>query len=304
MDNNQKSIPLEEQVSIERLKQFYNSTAVKVFSLAAFYHSTNVFDINSYQCRYLSRLLYSIESFIMIVEHNCDLSGATTLARMIIDSTVAFHYLYDTNDEQQRLLRHCLYITDGLNAKDKLRKRIETGLRQQSLEQTKKITAIIQKSDKNKEETIQKSLCLLANHPFKRIDPVLFEKLVRSGEWAFCQFPSTLKNGQFKHKKWSTLYQEMGEDRIAPDIASFYSQFVHSLAFSNNKSNPVESDFKDPMTEVMQMLRLLEDFLCRKTKKMQTKDVRLIYAQMEEDRKSMTAEAFYQILIKMHHPDQ
>lgn len=303
MDNNQKSIPLEEQVSIERLKQFYNSTAIKVFSLAAFYNSTNVFDINSYQCRYLSRLLYSIESFIMIVEHNCDLSGATTLARMIIDNTVAFHYLYDTDDEQQRLLRHCLFIIDGLNAKDKLRKRVETGFSQQPQEQNR-VQEILQRSDKNREDIIQESLRLLSNHPIKKDDPLLFEKLIRSGEWTFCNYPSTQKNGQFKHKKWETLYQEMGEERVAPDIASFYSQYVHGLAFSNNKAYPIEADFKDPMTEVMQMLRLLDDFLHRKTKKMMTRNVLLVYAKMEDDRRSMTTDAFYQILIKMHHPNR
>lgn len=273
--------PLMEQVSIKSLKDYYDITAVKVLSLAAFYNSSDVFDLNSYICRHLSKLLYSVESFIMIIEYGRDYSGAVSLARMIIDNTVVLRYIYDSDDRQQRLLRHCLFIIDGLNAKDTSRARITSWLNNLPEEERKVVEETIKKSDETREQIIQASLRLLTEHPYMKDTPEMFEKLIRSGEWAFTQFPYTQKNGKFKHKKWETLYKEMGED-FSPDTTAFYSQFVHGLAYSNIKAHPTIDNFRDPMTEVIQMLILIQDFLVRRTHDIQTEKVRQTYSMMEK----------------------
>ena len=291
--------PLMEQVSIKSLKDYYNITAVKVLSLAAIYNSSDVFDLNSYICRHLSKLLYSVESFIMIVEYGSDYNGAVSLARMIMDKTVVLRYIYDSNDWQQTLLRHCLFIIDGLNAKDSSRARITSWLTELSAAERKVVEETIKESDENREQIIQASLRLLTEHPYMKETPEMFEKLIRSGEWAFTQFPSTQKNGKFKHKKWETLYKEMGDD-FAADTTSFYSQFVHGLAFSNIKARPTIDNFRDPMTEVIQMLKLIEDYLVRRTHDIQTEEIRQTYSMMEKDRKENSTETVYQALVNTH----
>ena len=82
----------------------------------------------------------------------------------------------------------------------------------------------------NAESMIETCLRLLDNHPYKALNPTLFQKIVDNSNWKYESFDATLTKP--KTQNWKDLYALID---IRPDIQSFYSytsQYVHGLSNS------------------------------------------------------------------------
>lgn len=185
----------------------------------------------------IGTLLYMGQNFLKqakslqtLAEQEQDAVSCYGLIRMLADKLCVMYRIYANKDEFETKFRYLLYFLDG----NKKRKEALSLYYQYDGHCTKEkynftniqvISAIT-----NAESTIKICLRQLNNHPYKALNPTLFQKIVDAGNWKYETFDATLTKP--KTQTWKDLYSLID---IRPNIQSFYSytsQYVHGLSNS------------------------------------------------------------------------
>ena len=152
------------------------------------------------------------------------------LIRMQADNLCVMYRIYANKDEVETKFRYLLYFLDG----NRKRKEALSFDYQYDGHCTKEEYDSIHKqvcsAIANAESVINTCLKLLDHHPYKKLNPTLFHKIVDAGNWKYETFDATLTKP--KRQTWEDLYSLID---IRPNIQSFYSytsQYVHGLSNS------------------------------------------------------------------------
>ena len=152
------------------------------------------------------------------------------LIRMQADNLCVMYRIYANKNEDETTFRYMLYFLDG----NRQRKETLSCDYQYDGHCTKEEYDSIHKqvgsAIANAESVINTCLKLLDNHPYKKLNPTLFQKIVDAGNWKYETFDATLTKP--KRQTWEDLYAQID---IRQNIQSFYSytsQYVHGLSNS------------------------------------------------------------------------
>lgn len=185
----------------------------------------------------IGTLLYMGQNFLKqakslhtLAEQEQDAMSCCGLIRMQADNLCVMYRIYANKNEAENTFRYYLYFLDG----NKKRKEALSFDYQYDGHCTKEeynfTNNQVISARANAESIIKICLRLLNNHPYKALNPSLFQKIVDNSNWKYESFDATLTKP--KTQTWKDLYSLID---IRPNIQSFYSytsQYVHGLSNS------------------------------------------------------------------------
>ncbi|MCI7747033.1 MAG: DUF5677 domain-containing protein [Paraprevotella sp.] len=185
----------------------------------------------------IGTLLYMGQNFLKqaqslqtLAEQGQDAVSCYGLIRMQADNLCVMYRIYANNDEVETTFRYLLYYLDG-NRKRKEALSFDYQYDGYcSKEEYDSINTQVNSARANAESIIEICLRLLNNHPYKALNPSLFQKIVDNSNWKYESFDATLTKP--KTQNWKDLYTLIDN---RPNIQSFYSytsQYVHGLSNS------------------------------------------------------------------------
>lgn len=174
--------------------------------------------------------LKQAKSLQTLAEQEQDAVSCFGLIRMQADNLCVMYRIYANKDETETTFRYLLYFLDG----NRKRKEVLSFDYQYdghcAKEEYDSIFNQVVSARANAESMIETCLKLLDNHPYKTLNPTLFQKIVDNSNWKYESFDATLTKP--KTQNWKDLYALID---IRSNIQSFYSytsQYVHGLSNS------------------------------------------------------------------------
>lgn len=185
----------------------------------------------------IGTLLYMGQNFLKqaqslqsLAEQEQDAISCFGLIRMQADNLCVMYRIFANKNEDETTFRYLLYFLDG----NRMRKEALSFDYQYdgycTKEEYDSIHNQVISARANAESMIETCLRLLDNHPYKTLNPTLFQQIVDKSNWKYESFDATLTKP--KTQNWKDLYSLID---IRPNIQSFYSytsQYVHGLSNS------------------------------------------------------------------------
>lgn len=228
---------------LDSYKAFYSIVSYEVLRLNEKFNSRAINDIIGYQVGILMKVMRSFYSLITVIEDCKDYISAASIIRMIVDNIASFHLIYHEKSEDKMLLRHYLFILDGL---DKRLKGMENHkLEHNGLINDEDFDALkkqVGEAIANTQQGIQycnsaiQNLNIYINH--KEFIDILIERC----NWKY----SDLEKPK-KQYTWNEMYDLIDERKSTSDTFSFFSNFVHGLSISNLTINGDDDDDFEPL---------------------------------------------------------
>ena len=208
------------------------------------YPSNNIDDLHGYKAFLLEKLMHSASTYIMVVEECQDYVVASSILRTMLDGISVYHLIYQANQEEI-LLRHYLYILDGVSQKLDIDSRHPLCRRDKITEEEYK--SLVQKLSFMRNNLNQaKDFCIqeirnLEIYPSRKSQ---IERLILKSNWKFKSFENP------KEYKWSELHDLLPTkfQGIYSDFCDYLSQHVHGLSMSNLTIETANKDLYEPLS--------------------------------------------------------
>ena len=215
-----------------------------------------VADIPSYALAFIKKVLVQASSLVMVAKARQDYNTVCAMVRMLADNVATFNLVYGCGDDEEKILRHLLYVMDGVSARHdtlvghpmhydgKIPREIYDALEKQvhgAIDNTAKCISFCEDEIK-KRSTYQTY-------------PEHIDKLINKKDWKFKQVGQT----QLKSYTWKEMYEKL-DIKNGSEMFPFLSQYVHGLSVSNIALNDPD-DFDAPLSFAVCLLGWLYFYL-------------------------------------------
>lgn len=217
------------QSYIDSFRAVYSLVGYEAEQLYKLYNSTAINDIKSYQSKILHKVVRATFTLFKIITSLRDYNSASTILRMMADNMTSYHIIYHEKDEETRLLRHFLFVIDGLKTRLKFLSEHDLHYdgkisRKDYDELCSNVTNAISDSEEGIFFCIKqiKNLSLYTKYQ-NNIDTYIIKK-----NWQFISIDNPV--GRYK---WEDMYKLFDSNKSMAELFVFLSQFVHGLSISN-----------------------------------------------------------------------
>lgn len=226
------SIPELESIGMSLEDMFQLSITMledEIEALSSVYPEGVITDIDGYSLSILRRICKISDTLLCVVENCEDYIVANSIVRMLADAISSYYLIYCESDERNRILRHYLYIIDGVvNRLKILPERLEYDgkITQQEFIQ---LSSQIERARTNYNGAIEvasSNILMLAETEEERKQ---YEALISTHSW---KFKSVGKPNPRQGYTWKELYELLKAGNL-PRYISSLSDFVHGLSTSN-----------------------------------------------------------------------
>lgn len=176
------------------------------------------------------RFLNISDSFDTIVKRGKDIISAYSLIRIMADYLSTMYLIFGTKDENECLFRYILYHRDGFVKRQKELGYDITNDGRLSQQQFNQLIEQMKAAKENAAQGISECDKLLANHPYKKINQLLFDKLVARNQWKYKKFD--VHTTSIEYYKWEDMYSLIDERNSIQSFISYLSQYVRGLSNS------------------------------------------------------------------------
>lgn len=210
-------------------KAIYSLVAYEVEELRSKFPEKAINSIDGYKVGILAKLMFASCSFMVIIEQTHDYSSAATILRSIADNLASYILVYHEKDKDELLLRHYLFLYDGLNTRLNGRLAIIPNT-DSSIPKTEEemLQKMVQEANINDEKAI--AMCLTnirSNNLYKKFTTEL-EYLINYKKWNYISLE------KYKERNtWEKMYPLINGKESSSVYISYLSQFVHGLSSSN-----------------------------------------------------------------------
>lgn len=277
----------------------FNVTIVSVkhvlLSLSKYHNSTFVDDIDSYILCNAKRIYKTACTLRTIIKSEKDYVTASAVLRMLADSLATLYLIYNEEDQDLLVLRHYLYVIDGL--------RTRLGYMSKELHYNNKIKreeydAIASQflnSKRNYENAKFSCIGKIKSCNLYKGHAAIIDKLIEKGNWKF----RNLKSFNMKENKysWSDLYKQL-IPFSTDDNFSFLSDYIHGLSTSNFITEEDETVFEPIYSLATTLLGLLSNLILTRFEKEQSLIRPYMIKAFEDDNMPQN---FVDYLIKQYH---
>jgi len=215
-----------------------------------------VADIPSYALAFIKKVLVQASTLVMVARERKDYNTVCAMVRMLADNMATLNLVYDCDDEEEKVLRHLLYVMDGVSSRhdalvghpmhydgripretyDTLEKQV-----QGAIDNEAKCTRFCEDAIK-------------ARQPYQTHKEHI-DKLIKKKDWKFKQ----IGQPQLKSYSWKEMYEKL-DIKTGDEMFPFLSQYVHGLSVSNIALNDPE-DFDAPLSFAVCLLGWLYYYL-------------------------------------------
>ena len=207
----------------------YSMVGYETEQLYKRYHSDAINDIKSYQSRILHKTVKTIFTLYKVISDLQDYNSAGALIRVIADTLSSYNLIYNESNEETKMLRHYLFILDGLSKREKqLSKHKPKYDGNISVEDYNALLYKIASTYDNTIKGIDFCKEQISHLDLYKKNRECIETYVKNGNWQFSRLDKP--NG---HYQWSEIYKKLFDNDIFTDVFGFLSQYVHGLSISN-----------------------------------------------------------------------
>lgn len=243
--------------SINAVKALLLLFGYELSQLKQKYPINNINDLHGYKASMLENTMHSIATYIMVVEECQDYVVASSIIRMLMDSISVYHLIYHADNTEETLLRHYLYILDGVEEKLNIASR-------HPLQKTDKITEKEYEALSLQLSSMQNNLIQVTHVCHKEIRKldiynsrkIRIEGWMKNGMWKF----KTFDNKAYYH--WSELHDLLPSKfkKLNSDIGRYLSQHVHRLSMSNLVLDTTNKDIYESLsTQIILILNFIHE---------------------------------------------
>ena len=213
-------------------EEFYRTMLVtlkhQVHYLREIHPSNTIDDISAYPLVIINRILNNSITLYNVIERDKDYTIANTIIRSMADSISSLYFIYNETDDEMKLLRHYLFIMDGLNGRVKLLPDSKEYDHKIKREEYDKLLHQIHESKRNFTNAINHCITTIQSQSLYSRNKASIDKIIHTNNWRFKSLNSSDKNAY----NWKELY---GYLDLCCDSSYFsnLSEFVHGLSTSN-----------------------------------------------------------------------
>ena len=207
-------------------------------------------DAVSFMLKLGSNFLNVAETFFDVVKLRKDSNSAYALFRVQADYLATLLLIFEGKSENETKFRYLLYLLDGLSQRTPSLNDKPLYNGEITKEDYDALIKQMESAEKNAKEVFDFCLDAINKHPYKNVNPFLFDKIVKKRQWRYKEFNDTLKNVEYFH--WMDLYPLIDN---RPDVASFISlcsHYVHGNV--NSLLSNTEDEVFDPIVNFDTML--------------------------------------------------
>lgn len=199
------------------------------------YHSNDIDDLYAYKTNILNKILKIIDTFYVVCEECHDTITSAAIMRTIVDNLALYNLIYHEKSHDEILLRHYLFILDGIEQKANYYDTIMEG---SYLSLLKNKNMAIHCQVENDIENLQtaRTVCL------QRIKllPIYFQHqqlienlLIKHHLWNYKNINTN--NCKRNEYRWTDMQSLLSRDfsAVIAKGCYFLSQYVHGLSISN-----------------------------------------------------------------------
>lgn len=210
-------------------KAIYSLVAYEVEELRSKFPEKAINSIDGYKVGILAKIVFASCSFMVIIEQTHDYSSAATILRSIADNLASYILVYHEKDKDELLLRHYLFLYDGLNTRLNGRLAIKPNsnpsipkIEEEMLQKT------IKEATTNDEKAIAFCLANIRSNNLYKKHNTEVEYLINHKKWNYISLE------KYKERNtWEKMYPLINGKESSSVFISYLSQFVHGLSSSN-----------------------------------------------------------------------
>lgn len=210
-----------------------------VDALSSVYQEGVITDIDGYSLTILRRICKISDTLLCVIVNCEDYTVANSIIRMLADAISSYYLVYFELDERTLVLRHYLYIIDGLCNRLRIfpeRLEYDGKITRQEFVQ---LSAQIERAKINYNDAIDVASNNILKSAETEEERIQYQRLIKTHSW---RFKSVGKPNPREGYSWKELY-ELLKDGNMPKYISSLSDFVHGLSSSNLFINMGEDTF-------------------------------------------------------------
>lgn len=241
----------------DAMMRFIRISKVIVDKAKIVFPSTSVSDMPGYCLEFCRKVLIQAETLVDVARKREDYCTVCSLVRMLADNIATINLIYCRQDDEERVLRHLLYVLDGIQIRHKLLKDREVMYDGKIPKETfDALYMQVEGAKQNAAECIKYCVDTIKKSPYYTTSQTDLEELISRRNWKF-KCISKPKDTY----SWKEMYG-MLEIKTADEMFPYLSQYVHGLSVSNIALNDVD-DFDAPLSFAICLLGCLFHFLRR-----------------------------------------
>lgn len=237
----------------------YSLMAYQTELLSKLYPSSEIDNIKGYQCKILQKCAHSFHTLYFVIANEHDYYAAGTIIRMLTDNLASYNLIYHEIDENLKILRHYLFILDGLAQRKKFldnhKMKYDGNI---SKEEYGALEKQVSSSKVNTIGAIDFCEMAIRRLSFYESQKDNIETLMVKKNWQFIEL-SKPKG----HYKWEQLYRNLSDKKAFSDMAAYLSQFVHGLSLSNLTMDNTPSVFEPLLGFGIKLMGYAQKFIER-----------------------------------------
>lgn len=212
-------------------------------------------DITAYALAFIQKVMQQASTLVIIARKREDYNTVCALVRMQADNIAAINLIYNATDNEEKVLRHLLYVMDGIS--DRYDMLAGTTMSYDGKIPRETYDALykqVQDATDNAAHCLVFCESEIKKRPGYAAHPSEVEALIQNRNWKFREI---IKPKQAY--KWKELYERLDIKR-GVDIFPYLSQYVHGLSISNIILNNPD-DFDAPLSFEACLLGWLLNYL-------------------------------------------
>ena len=245
--------------SEDAIAQLINVCRVIVDKAKEVYPVPSISDMAGYILEFCHKLLIQTTTLICVARKREDYNTLCALVRILADNIATLNLVYCAKDEEERILRHLLYVLDGISARyNMLNGRPMEYNGTIPRETYEELYHQVLSAKENAIECIMYCETTIRKSPYYSAKKGAFEKLIRDKNWKFKTFDKPERKEAYT---WKEMYGLTGI-KLADEMFPFLSQYIHGLSVSNIALDD-KDDFDAPLSFAYCLLYWLFEFLCK-----------------------------------------
>jgi len=212
-------------------------------------------DVPGYTLEFCRKTLIQATTLVKVANEQEDYNTVCSLVRILADNVSTIRLIYDSENLEEKVLRHLLYVMDGMSLRynglvDRPKPYDESVPR----ETYDDLCTQVQKAKNNALECINYCTSEIKARPGYSAKQNCYEELIKYRNWKF----KTIDKPKDSYS-WKELYGKLDISN-AEVMFSYYSQYIHGLSISNIILDDKDA-FESPLSFALSLLGWILNFL-------------------------------------------
>lgn len=216
---------------------------------------TLINDVPSYALEFCRKTLIQATTLVKVANEQEDYNTVCSLVRILADNVSTLKLIYDSENVEEKVLRHLLYVMDGVSLRyNGLINRLRPYDGNIPRETYDALCVQVQEAKDNALDCINFCTNTIKDCPGYSAKQQYYDELIKRRNW---KFKTIIKPKEAY--SWKELYGKL-EISNAEEMFSYYSQYIHGLSVSNIILDDKDA-FESPLSFALSLLGWILNFL-------------------------------------------